>query len=81
MVDHEGFPKLIDFGTAKFIDGRTFTIVGTPAYMAPEVLQGKGYTITADDWSLGVMVYEFHAGGLPFGMDDEPDPMKIYEII
>lgn len=81
MVDHEGFPKLIDFGTAKFIEGRTFTIVGTPAYMAPEVLQGKGYTITADYWSLGIMVYEFFAAALPFGMDDEPDPMKIMELI
>ena len=81
MLDHEGFPKLIDFGTAKFIDGRTFTIVGTPAYMAPEVLSGKGYTITADYWSLGIMVYEFLAAGLPFGMDDEPDPMAIMDLI
>ena len=35
MVDDEGYPKLIDFGTAKIIEGRTYTVVGTPHYMAP----------------------------------------------
>lgn len=48
IIDDEGYPKLIDFGTAKVINGRTYTLVGTPHYMAPEVILGKGYSVTAD---------------------------------
>jgi cGMP-dependent protein kinase len=47
MVDHQGYMKLIDMGTAKFLKGaknvRTFTIIGTPHYMAPEIITGKGF--------------------------------------
>jgi cGMP-dependent protein kinase len=43
MVDDIGYLKLIDMGTAKPITGKTFTIIGTPHYMAPEMLSGKGY--------------------------------------
>lgn len=44
MVDHHGYIRLIDMGTAKILKnkGRTFTIIGTPHYMAPEILNGKG---------------------------------------
>ena len=47
--------------------GKTFTIIGTPNYMAPEILSGKGYSYSADLWSLGVMLFEFMIGYLPFG--------------
>jgi cGMP-dependent protein kinase len=47
--------------------GRTYTIIGTPHYMAPEILEGKGYTSLVDLWSLGVCFYEFMCGYLPFG--------------
>lgn len=80
MVDEEGYLKLIDFGTAKQIDGKTFTVLGTPHYMAPEVILGKGYSFSADIWSLGIMSYEFVAGKVPFA-DEEQDPYKIYESI
>mmetsp|Transcript_7904 Transcript_7904/g.15315 ORF Transcript_7904/g.15315 Transcript_7904/m.15315 type:complete len:878 (-) Transcript_7904:193-2826(-) len=80
MVDEDGYPKLIDFGTAKITVGRTFTIVGTPHYMAPETIDGKGYTNSADLWSLGVILYEMMCGVLPFG-DDEEDPYLVYELI
>lgn len=43
MIEASGYPKLIDLGTAKILNGRTFTIVGTPHYMAPEILTGIGY--------------------------------------
>lgn len=91
MVDDVGYLKLIDMGTAKPITGKTFTIIGTPHYMAPEVLSGKGYNQTADLWSVGnykvdffnvkgVCFYEFICGGLPFGENIE-DAFEIYQEI
>lgn len=80
MVDEMGYPKLIDFGTAKTVRQRTYTIVGTPHYMAPEVIIGKGYGLEVDFWSLGVMLYEFVCGGVPFG-EEEEDPYRIYERV
>lgn len=59
MVDSSGILKLIDMGTAKTMKGkgnssRTFTIIGTPHYMAPEIIAGKGYGFLVDLWSIGI---------------------------
>merc|ERR1712100_112506 len=72
MLDAQGYLKLIDFGIAKKLDEhnrRTFTMIGTPHYMAPEVMRGKGYGTEVDIWSLGVIHFEFVCGFLPFGDD------------
>jgi cGMP-dependent protein kinase len=54
MIDDKGYMKLIDMGTAKELKNqKTFTIIGTPHYMAPEVISGKGYNYMADLWSIG----------------------------
>ena len=45
--------KLIDFGAAKEIKDYTYTLMGSPHYMAPEVVSGKGYSFGVDYWSLG----------------------------
>lgn len=80
MVDESGYLKLIDFGTAKQVQGRTYTIVGTPHYMAPEIIIGKGYGLAADWWSMGVILYEFVCGAVPFG-EEEEDPYSVYECV
>ena len=72
-------------GTAKFLKKgkgmeKTFTIIGTPHYMAPEIITGKGYSYNVDLWSLGICLYEFMCGGVPFAEDAE-DPYEIYEEI
>ena len=54
MVLGNGYIKLIDFGTAKAINDRTKTIIGTPHYMAPEVILGEGYSFKVDFWSIGI---------------------------
>ena len=80
MVDEDGYAKLIDFGTAKIINGRTNTVVGTAHYMAPEIIKGTGYSLEADLWSLGVILFEFICNGVPYG-EGESDPFRIYNLI
>lgn len=84
MVQSDGYLKIIDMGTCKnlknSISQKTFTIIGTPNYMGPEILSGKGYGYSVDLWSLGVVLFEFLSGFLPFGENCE-DPYEIYEEI
>ncbi|KAL4704792.1 hypothetical protein ACJJTC_000090 [Scirpophaga incertulas] len=60
LSSHDTFPqvKLCDFGFARIIGERSFrrSVVGTPAYLAPEVLRNKGYNRSLDMWSVGVIV-------------------------
>ena len=77
IVIQNGYIKLIDFGTAKEITDRTNTIIGTPHYMAPEVVLGEGYSFQVDMWSIAICMYEFMCGGVAFGEDAE-DPMDVY---
>lgn len=79
LLDFEGCAKLVDFGCCKQ-ELRTTTLIGTPEYMAPEVISGKGYTCIVDWWSLGVMLHEFVVGPLPFGADTD-DQMGIFRSI
>jgi cGMP-dependent protein kinase len=80
VVTRNGYIKLIDFGTAKEIEDRTKTIIGTPHYMAPETIMGGGYSFSVDYWSISICMYEFVCGGVPFG-DKADDPMEIYFAI
>lgn len=80
IICKDGYPKLIDFGSAKIISGRTYSFLGTPHYMAPEVILGKGYSFQSDYWSLGILLYELVTGILPFGEELE-EPFEIYQAI
>ncbi len=63
MIDSKGYMKLINLSTSKIIRtennqiSKTFTIIGTPHYMAPDIILGKGYNNLVDLWSLGVCLY------------------------
>jgi cGMP-dependent protein kinase len=80
IVDENGYLKLIDFGTAVVLKDFTNTIVGTPHYIAPEVLLGKGYSFPADYWSIGITAYETYFNKYPFG-DGATDPMIVYKDV
>ncbi|XP_041035146.1 serine/threonine-protein kinase D1-like [Carcharodon carcharias] len=65
--------KLCDFGFARIIGEKSFrrSVVGTPAYLAPEVLLNKGYNRSLDMWSVGVILYVSLSGTFPFNEDED----------
>ena len=60
------------------VDFKTYTLCGTPEYIAPEVLLNKGHGKGVDWWTLGILIYEMLVGDPPFLSDD---PMEIYQQI
>ena len=82
IINLEGYIILIDFGIAKDITGKDFTktILGTNHYISPEMIEGKGYSFSTDYWSIGVLLYKFFFGYLPFGKGSN-EQIKIYEEI
>ncbi|XP_053098069.1 serine/threonine-protein kinase D3 isoform X3 [Pangasianodon hypophthalmus] len=75
LASAEPFPqvKLCDFGFARIIGEKSFrrSVVGTPAYLAPEVLRSKGYNRSLDMWSVGVIIYVSLSGTFPFNEDED----------
>ncbi|XP_023014402.2 cAMP-dependent protein kinase catalytic subunit alpha [Leptinotarsa decemlineata] len=78
LVDLKGYLKIADLGFCKIVKGRTWTLCGTPEYIAPEIILSKGYGKAVDYWSFGVLLFEMSAGYPPFTSND---PMKVYERI
>lgn len=69
ILFHNGQLKLADFGLCKGLkpeEHMTKTMLGSPIYMAPEVLKAESYTSKADIWSLGVIIFEMLYGYCPF---------------
>ena len=81
MVDSSGYIKLVDFGAAKrLLNGYAKTMVGTPYYMAPEIISGKNYSFEVDYFSVGVCLYFMYYRRYPFGVGKQ-DVYSIYEDI
>ncbi|XP_056156078.1 protein kinase D4 [Lampris incognitus] len=75
LVSPDPFPqvKLCDFGFARIIGEKSFrcSVVGTPAYLAPEVINSSGYNRSLDMWSVGVIMYVSLSGTFPFNEDED----------
>ncbi|XP_039996460.1 serine/threonine-protein kinase D3-like isoform X4 [Xiphias gladius] len=75
LASADPFPqvKLCDFGFARIIGEKSFrrSVVGTPAYLAPEVISSSGYNRSLDMWSVGVIMYVSLSGTFPFNEDED----------
>lgn len=78
LLDSEGHIKITDFGFAKVIETRSYTLCGTPEYLAPEIIQSKGHGKGVDYWALGILIFEMIAGYPPFF---DENPFGIYQRI
>lgn len=82
MYANDGYLKLIDFGFSKQLninnDYETYTLCGTPDYLAPEILLNNGHSFEVDWWSLGVLIFEMYQGYTPF---DHDNITTIYTLI
>ncbi len=74
LIDREGRPYITDYGVAKsqlaLVKTQAGTLLGSPAYMSPEQLQGKALDGRSDLYSVGVTLYKALSGELPFSGDD-----------
>ena len=81
IIENDGYLKLIDIGSSKkILNGYAKTMLGTPHYMAPEIVEGLNYSFSSDFYSIGICIYYLIYNKFPYG-NEETDVYKIYQEI
>nr|XP_043611324.1 serine/threonine-protein kinase Aurora-3-like [Erigeron canadensis]XP_043611325.1 serine/threonine-protein kinase Aurora-3-like [Erigeron canadensis] len=76
LLDHEGRLKIADFGWSVQSKNKRHTMCGTLDYLAPEMVENKAHDYAVDNWTLGVLCYEFLYGVPPFETDSQADTLR-----
>ena len=80
LIGKDGYAVIVDFGFAKVVERKAFTVCGTPWYIAPEVILGRGHDKACDYWSWGILVHEMCTGVNPFEKYGN-DEMMLFKAI
>lgn len=78
LIDNKGYCIVVDYGFAKVVTSKTFTLCGTPEYLAPEIILSKGHNKGVDYWAFGILIYEMLVGQSPFYCNDQ---MRLFKKI
>jgi len=78
LIDSNGYCIVVDYGFAKVVTSKTFTLCGTPEYLAPEIILSKGHNKGVDYWAFGILIYEMLVGQSPFYCNDQ---MRLFKKI
>jgi protein kinase A len=81
LINEKGYCVIIDYGFAKIVLDKTFTMCGTPEYIAPEIIASKGHDHVADYWSFACILYEMIVGRTPFFIKKGQDHLSLLKRI
>ncbi|KAK9931184.1 hypothetical protein M0R45_018473 [Rubus argutus] len=76
LLDHEGRLKIADFGWSVQSSSKRRTMCGTLDYLAPEMVENKAHDYAVDNWTLGILCYEFLYGTPPFEAESQRDTFR-----
>ena len=81
LIEKNGYLKLIDMASAKTIRDYAISVIGEPMYCAPEMIKGKGYSISSDYWSIGICAYVLFFNKYPYEPMIWNEPIKLFQSI